>query len=224
MRHFNTSYPYSGFFIAEDGNPNVYNFIVPHNLRSGLVCIKGEKVEFRILNRENIKTLVNWRNDPEVAYWATGGDPKYEFRSEEEANRDLSWHMENSSMLDGYQFAIFTHDGKFIGTADYREVDHVKRSCTVGITIGDQNYWGKGYGTDALSVLAEYLFNRLNLRRIQLDTWSGNDRAIKSYKKCGFQVEGILKENEFVNGKYYDTVIMGLLKSHWKGSSAETPL
>ena len=76
-------------------------------------------------------------------------------------------------MLDGYQFAIFTHDGKFIGTADYREVDHVKRSCTVGVTIGDKNYWEKGYGTDALSVLAEYLFNRLNLRRIQLDTWSG---------------------------------------------------
>ena len=205
-------------------NLNEYNFIFPHNLWSGLIYLKGEKVEFRILGRENIKMLVNWRNDPEVAYWATGGDPKYEFRSEEEANRDLSWHMENSSMLDGYQFAVFTHDGKFIGTADYREVDHVKRSSTVGITIGDKNYWGKGYGTDALQVLADYLFNRLNLRRIQLDTWSGNERAIKSYKKCGFRVEGILKENEFVNGKYYDTVIMGLLKSQWKGSGEEAQL
>lgn len=57
---------------------------------------------------------MNWRNDPEVAYWATGGDPKYEFRSEEELNRDLSWHMENRSMLDGYEFDIFTHEDKFI--------------------------------------------------------------------------------------------------------------
>ena len=198
-----------------------YNYKEPGYPGPELIDIKGEKVEFRILNRENIKTLINWRNDPEVAYWATGGDPKFEFRSEEEANRDLSWHIENSSMLETYQFAIFTHDGNFIGTADYREIDHVKRSCTVGITIGDKNYWGKGYGTDALSVLADYLFNRLNLRRIQLDTWSGNERAIKSYKKCGFQVEGVLKENEFVNGKYFDTIIMGLLKSQWKGSTTD---
>lgn len=113
---------------------------------------------------------------------------------------------------------IYTLDGELIGTADYRDVDPVKRSCTVGITIGKKEYWGQGYGTDAMKVLVRFLFERLNLRRIQLDTWGGNGRAIRSYEKCGFVIEGRLRENEYVRGEYFDTVIMGLLRDDWEKS------
>ncbi|GGG06539.1 hypothetical protein GCM10010912_58940 [Paenibacillus albidus] len=47
-------------------------------------------------------------------------------------------------------------------------------------------------------------------------TWSGNVRAIRSYEKCGFVVEGRLRNDAYVDGKYYDTVIMGLLKEDFK--------
>ncbi len=58
-----------------------------------------------------------------------------------------------------------------------------------------------------MGLLIDFLFNRLNLNRIQLDTWSENKIAIKLYEKLNFKLEGILKENDYYNGKYGDTLI-----------------
>lgn len=182
--------------------------------------MKGNKVELKPFERHHISKLVEWRNDPEVSYWSVGREPDYELTTLEEAEMSFSKNVESGSKLDAYMFAVYTKDGQYIGVADYREVDRIKRSCTIGITIGEKDYWGKGYGTDAINALVEFLFSRLNLRRIQIDTWSGNERAIKSYQKCGFRIEGTLKESEFIEGKYYDTIIMGLLKTNWKGSQS----
>jgi len=77
---------------------------------------------------------------------------------------------------------------------DYRDVDSIARSATVGITIGEKELWGQGYGTEALGLLVAFLFDYLNLRRVQLDTWSGNERAMRSFAKLGFREEGRLRQ------------------------------
>lgn len=176
-------------------------------------------MELRPFERKHIAKLVEWRNDPEVALWSDGRQPEFELITLEEAEISFSNTLKNGSKFDtftyAYMFAIHTLEGQYIGMADYRDVEKIKRSCTIGITIGEKDYWGKGYGTDAIKVLIEFLFNRVNLRRIQLDTWSGNKRAISAYSKCGFKVEGTLRESEYIEGKYYDTIIMGLLRRDW---------
>ncbi|GAF14741.1 ribosomal-protein-S5p-alanine acetyltransferase [Bacillus sp. JCM 19045] len=78
--------------------------------------------------------------------------------------------------------------------------------------IGSPEARNQGYGTEALNLLVHFLFADMNLNRVQLDTWSGNERALHVYKKCGFEVEGLLRNAEFVNGTYYDQVVMGRLK------------
>lgn len=83
--------------------------------------------------------------------------------------------------------------------------------------IGEPDYWGKGHGKDALNVLLHYLFYSLNLERIQIDTWSGNQRAIRFFEKCGFVLEGKLRKGEFINGSYYDTIIMSILREEYQG-------
>ena len=77
-------------------------------------------------------------------------------------------------------------------------------------------YWGKGYGKDALRVLAQYLFQAMNLHRIQLDTWDENNRALRAFEGLGFQVEGRLRQAVFVRGKYHDSIVMGLLRDEWE--------
>ncbi|WP_409290299.1 GNAT family N-acetyltransferase [Peribacillus sp. SCS-37] len=115
------------------------------------------------------------------------------------------------------EFSIYTieESPKHIGGIGYRAVDMISRSCTVGIGIGEKNYWGRGYGTDAMHTLIRFIFLTLNLKRIQLDTWSGNTRAVRSYEKCGFKIEGRLRKNAYIDGTYYDTIIMGLLREEW---------
>ena len=78
--------------------------------------------------------------------------------------------------------------------------------------IGDKDYWGKGYGTDTMKTLITFIFNNMNINKIRLSTFSFNERAIKSYKKCGFTVEGVLKNEIFKDGKYYDEIIMSIFK------------
>ena len=57
----------------------------------------------------------------------------------------------------------------------------------------------------------------MNLHNIKLNLMSFNERALKCYKKCGFKEAGRIRENKFVNGKYYDTILMDILSSEFEG-------
>ena len=78
--------------------------------------------------------------------------------------------------------------------------------------IGDKDYWGKGYGSDALKVLIRFIFEEVNIYKIKLNVFSFNKRAISCYKKLGFKEEGILKDELYRNGKYFDIIPMALFK------------
>jgi len=110
----------------------------------------------------------------------------------------------------GERFVIETLDGEPIGICSLEEIDARARSAEVGIWLG-KPYWGKGYGTDAVRVLARFGFRSLNLQRLHLHVYATNDKAIRAYEKVGFQVEGRLRRDQFLDGGYVDTLVMGLL-------------
>ncbi len=102
-----------------------------------------------------------------------------------------------------------------IGFAGYFHVNPAVASAEVGIVIGDTRYWGRGYGREALTLLVRHLFTDLAMQRVHLQTWSGNERAIHSYHAVGFREEGRLRRAQVVDGRYYDTVLMGLLREEF---------
>jgi RimJ/RimL family protein N-acetyltransferase len=91
----------------------------------------------------------------------------------------------------------------------------VSGTAWVGIGIGDPDYWGKGYGTDALRLLVGFGFGQLNLRRISLNVFGYNQRAVKSYLKCGFKEEGRLRQWMLRGGERHDLIFMGILREEW---------
>jgi len=133
--------------------------------------------------------------------------------------------VEEAAILDGfmnpkdksksYNFAITTLQGKYIGGCSYFNFNHKAGTVWVGIAIGDKNYWGKGYGTDALDTLLHLLFNEHNARKVLLNVFAFNERGIASYKKLGFKEEGRLKEQLYRYGKYHDDVMMALFKKDY---------
>ena len=84
------------------------------------------------------------------------------------------------------KLAIETLDGKHIGNCSYYNVARRRRETEVGILIGDKDYWGLGYGEDALKTLVKHIFDEVGLERIFLHTLSSNLRAQKCFQKCGF--------------------------------------
>jgi len=95
-------------------------------------------------------------------------------------------------------FAIKTTDGKHIGTCAVYNYD--VRDGQIGIRIGDKEYRGKGYGTDAISILINYCLTTLRIAHIWLKVLPTNARAIRCYEKCGFTKCGkvVYDEIEFV--------------------------
>lgn len=173
----------------------------------------GQKVRLRAYNREDIPLRLSYINDVEIANLITDFIPFPITMYEEEI-----WFESISSKSDRYKFAIETiDDNQFIGGCSINDVDWKNSVATVGIFIGNKNYWENGYGSDAMDVLVSFIFNEMNINKIRLVCYSFNQRAIKSFEKCGYRIEGILRKEVFKNGRYYDKIAMGILREEFLG-------
>jgi RimJ/RimL family protein N-acetyltransferase len=118
--------------------------------------------------------------------------------------------------LNSFRFAIRTlSDNRLIGDVGLWISTWASGEAWVGISLGERDYWGKGYGTDAMRLILYYAFTELNLFRVSLNALSSNARAIRSYEKCGFVLEGTLRDAARYAGQYFNEVSMGILKDEW---------
>ncbi len=171
----------------------------------------GEKVKLRAYKREDIPMAQEYLNDFETKKLLMPGIP-YPITLEEEQK----WFEKQTAFGDTYNFAIETLEGeKYIGGCGINQLDWKNSVAVVGIFIGDKDYWGKGYGTDAMKVLVRFIFEQMNIHKVKLFVYSFNERAVKSYEKCGFVKEGVLRQEIFRDGKFHDEYIMGILKDEY---------
>ena len=113
-------------------------------------------------------------------------------------------------------FIIADKDSEqYIGQIDLFHIDWKNRSTEMGMVIGDTQFHNQGIGTEAIQLLQQFVFQQLNLHRLQLEVFDYNERAIACYKKCGFKEEGRLRQRHFSKGIYADVIIMGILKDEY---------
>lgn len=103
-----------------------------------------------------------------------------------------------------------------IGTVSRYWVDERTQWLEVGVGIYAARYWGRGYGLDALALWVDHLFETLDLRRIGLRTWSGNERMVRLARRLGFRQEANFREAYATKDCAYDRVAFGLLRREWK--------
>ncbi|MGE5223430.1 MAG: GNAT family N-acetyltransferase [Omnitrophica WOR_2 bacterium] len=116
-----------------------------------------------------------------------------------------------------YFFAIHALDSqRLIGFAVLMQISWNNGDCMVAIGIGERELWGKGYGTDAMKLILRYAFNELNLHRVTLGVFEYNLRAIRSYEKVGFKVEGCIRKQLNREGKRWNLIHMGMLRTEWE--------
>lgn len=112
---------------------------------------------------------------------------------------------------------------RFIGTIRASRIDLVTRTADIGILIGEKDVWGKGFGTDAISTLAEYLFDRLCLRKLTAGLMAVNPGMLRVFEKLGFRQEGVFREQDYFEGKYVDHIYLGCFRDEFKKLGAEQP-
>jgi len=178
--------------------------------------LHGKKVTLKPFTREMYSKYYQWCLDDEVMYYAFGEPYMYSVIPEEAFMQGYDSGVLGSKSNEGGMLGILTETDELIGEIDYREVDLLRGTAVLGIMIGEKQFWGKGYGTDAVRTMCHFLFQRFGLRRIQLDTWYGHERAVQAYTKVGFQIEGRLRKAGIVRGVPTDQIIMGLLREDFK--------
>ena len=102
---------------------------------------------------------------------------------------------------------------KLIGHVGLYKIDHVAKKAEYGLLLADDNSRGKGYGTKTTKTIVEFAFNRLGMHKITCEILSENTASIVMCKKCGFSIDGCLRDDVFKNDRYYDVLCMSILES-----------
>ena len=175
--------------------------------RGELVRITAEEPEARA------KVEVHWQRDSEFHRLADS-DPVM-MASEKKLKEWFEKQIEGGLKPERYSFSVRTLDGDrnigFFGLW----VDLIHSEAWVGIGIGEREYWGRGYGTDMMKLCLQFAFTELNVHRVSLGLHSYNERALRSYEKAGFRLEGRTRKDIMREGNRTDSLWMGILREEW---------
>ncbi|MEW6524755.1 MAG: GNAT family protein [Bacillota bacterium] len=178
--------------------------------------IYGQRVILRALEETDLDNCMGWVNDPEVTrYLSTFVWPvsrAFEQAFLQQAVRQGDPH---NRIL-----AIVTRDGIYLGNCGLHRIDYRNGTAELGMVIGNKQYWGQGYGADVLLTLMGFAFRQLGLRKLTLRVFQGNQRAMNLYTRCGFVVEGVLKEQHLIDGLYHDEIHMACFARDFRGTQA----
>lgn len=113
-------------------------------------------------------------------------------------------------------------DDRLIGQVSRYWISEETNWLAAGIVIYNPVLWHHGYGTEALGLWTDYLFDAFpNLARLDLQTWSGNVGMMRLAVKLGYQLEGCFRKARIVQAQYYDALSYGVLREEWQAQYPE---
>jgi RimJ/RimL family protein N-acetyltransferase len=173
--------------------------------------LEGTKVNLRAPEMSDLDRSARWVNDAVVTRFLA---LRYQMsRPAEEAW--LRQVTQQPGSFAGVLFAIETKDGRHIGNTDLRGTSPEDRTASLGIMIGEKDCWSQGYGGDAILTLLRFAFDEINLNKVALSVFEGNDRAHACCRRCGFVEEGRLRQARYIEGLYRDEVLMSILRGEF---------
>lgn len=173
-----------------------------------------DRVRFMPLQMENIHTHFDWNNDPELnrldseVPYEEESFGAFKSRFERLCNDPSSAHrhFEIHDMVDDV----------LIGVAYAARINQHHEHALIGITIGEREYWGQGYGKESLRLLLDYCFQKLGLHRVSAETFEYNNAWRDLVEGMGFTKEGVAREYLQRDGRYWDKEMYSLLDREYR--------
>ncbi len=167
--------------------------------------IRGHSVALRPVEESDAPLIQRWMNHPEIWRYMDYEKPY----SLKDVEQDIQ-----GSRRSGQPFTILVNDRPIgrIGLNQFRRRDRI---CSFYMFIGEPAYWGQGFALDSAMALLGYAFDRWDLHQVELWTLADNNRAISMYQRCGFVLEGRLRERSWKEGRWVDHVVMSLQREEF---------
>jgi RimJ/RimL family protein N-acetyltransferase len=175
---------------------------------------RGELVRFTLEEPEvAAKASIRWQRDSELHRLLDNHPARLD--SEKKIKEWIDKQGETGFAPDRFFFSVRTlAEDRYIGFLGMW-VDLIHRESWVGLGIGEREFWSKGYGTDMMRLCQRYVFSELSMERLSLGLFEYNPRALRSYEKCGFRLEGQTRQDTLREGKRVDSLWMGILREEW---------
>lgn len=176
--------------------------------------LKGSLVRLAAVDHEELaKAYAVWNQDTELTRLM---DTRARLHSIKAIKEFFEKEMLEPSPASHFFSIRALEDDRLLGDINFDVINSWgSRDAFVGIGIGSRADWGRGYGTDAMNVGLRFVFTELNLRRVTLTVFEYNPRAVRSYEKAGFKIEGRLRGALLKDGTRWDMLFMGILREEW---------
>ncbi len=169
--------------------------------------INGERIYLREVRISDVnENYYNWINNTLINQYL---ESRFYPSSIESIQKYVQKISNNSDFI--FLAIINKKDNHHIGNIKLGPINWIHRLGEIGIIIGEKNYWGKGYATESIKTLSKHAFNVLNLHKLTAGCYETNQGSLKAFKKANFEIEGIRRHHNYFNGKYIDSVLLGLI-------------
>lgn len=166
-----------------------------------------ENIYLRALNMNDLEYTHKWHSDQEL-YKTLIGSFRYVGI---DAEREWLQSKSSYSTQEVNLMICLRENGQPIGMISIRDIDWINRKGNfTGLIIGEPQFQGKGYGSEALNLLLTHFFEDMSLNRIWAYAFNDNKSSLRMMEKCGFKVEGQLRQHTLKDGKFKDVVLLGL--------------
>ena len=180
--------------------------------------LKGERIDIVVMNFEHLKIYQKWINDPDVNKYLRILHPEtYE-------GLKKFWFPDHKEIGDNIWFAIWhKKDEKPIGITGLYDIwKTAYRRGHLTLFIGEPEYWGKGLGGEALELIINYAFYKLNYHKVIGEVNLTNTRSLRLCKKLDFIEEGHQKDMEYIDGEWTDIKLLAIFKKDWRKRNSLT--
>lgn len=161
------------------------------------------------LKKANIRDLdinwINWLNDKKVNKFSEKKNRIHTLSSQKIYLKNL---FRNKSKI----LFMIRYKNKNIGTMLISKISIFKKECEISYMIGDKSLWNKNIGTHVIELIANYIFNKRNFKKVYAGTRNDNFSSQKILKKNGFKLEKKIKNCIKEHNKYFDRLIFVKLK------------
>ena len=147
------------------------------------VHIKGRIATIRSKRVSDAWNEYVWRSNPRLAALDAAAPLNLQYMDFERFYREDLRKGKRRSL----RFSIEDENGNHIGNCMCYDYDARLKQAEFGIMIGDSEYWGRGYGSDAIKIVLEYVFTSTKIRRLYLNTLTSNKRAQRAFEHAGFR-------------------------------------
>ena len=180
--------------------------------------LAGERLYLREVRPSDVNdAYYRWMNNPETTQYL---ESRFFPNSTESLQEYVKNFLSNKDSI--FLAIVLKENHKHIGNIKMGPINWFHRLADIGVMLGEKDYWGRGYASEAISLVAEHAFKNLNLHKLTAGCYEPNQGSLKAFQKAGFEIEGKRKKHVFSNGEYVNLIHLGRICRTEKSDDEET--